>query len=60
MRAHLIPVDDWPHDASVLELDLGDKPEVVDRYDAMVPDDHSAAAGRNVLESTDLVSVPDP
>jgi hypothetical protein len=56
----LIPVHDGPHDAAVLELNLGDEGEVVDGNDAVVPDDKCAAAGRDLLKPADLVTVPDP
>jgi hypothetical protein len=44
----------------MLELYLGDEAEVVDGNDAVEPDDHGSAPGRNVLESAVLKTMPDP
>jgi len=56
----VLPVHDGLHDASMLELDLGNESEIVDRNDAVVPDNEGSPPGRNVLESPKLVPVPDP
>jgi hypothetical protein len=44
----------------MLELYLGDEAKIVDGNDAVEPDDHGSAPGRNVLESAVLKTMPDP
>ena len=56
----VLPVHDGLHDASMLELDLGNESEIVDRNDTVVPDNEGSSTGRNILESPKLVTVPDP